>query len=237
MVRLEDSIVARLDSHGHRFEILVDPEATERIREGQIDIEKDLAIDQIFKDARKGGEKAGEEALMEVFKTTDVATIAVEIVRKGQIQLTTEQRREMLERKKKAIIDTISRESINPQTNTPHPPSRIAQAIEEAKVHIDPFKSVNEQVQTVLKAIKPLIPIRMEKAKLAVKLTGGDAYGKVYGDLVRSGFIVKEEWGGKDGSWMGLLEVPAGIQGGDIIASITRKAKDNVDIRVVKNGK
>lgn len=233
MVRLEDSIVARLDSHGHRFEILVDPEATERIREGQIDIEKDLAIDQIFKDARKG-EKAGEEALMEVFKTTDVATIAVEIVRKGQIQLTTEQRREMLERKKKAIIDTISRESINPQTNTPHPPSRIAQAIEEAKVHIDPFKSVNEQVQTVLKAIKPLIPIRMEKAKLAVKLTG-DAYGKVYGDLVRSGFIVKEEWG-KDGSWMGLLEVPAGIQG-DIIASITRKAKDNVDIRVVKNGK
>ncbi len=173
MVRLEDSIVARLDSHGHRFEILVDPEATERIREGQIDIEKDLAIDQIFKDARKGGEKAGEEALMEVFKTTDVATIAVEIVRKGQIQLTTEQRREMLERKKKAIIDTISRESINPQTNTPHPPSRIAQAIEEAKVHIDPFKSVNEQVQTVLKAIKPLIPIRMEKAKLAVKLTGG----------------------------------------------------------------
>ncbi len=54
---------------------------------------------------------------------------------------------------------------------------------------------------------------------------------------MRSGFIVKEEWGGKDGSWMGLLEVPAGIQGGDIIASITRKAKDNVDIRVVKNGK
>ena len=140
---------------------------------------------------------------------------------------------QMTERKRKQVIDTIARESINPQTNTPHPPARISQAIDEAKVHIDPFKSVSEQVQIVLKAIKPLLPIRMEKTKLAVRLTG-DAYGKVYGEIVREGYLMKEEWS-KDGSWIGLLEVPAGMAS-DIMGALSRRGQDNIEIKVV-NGK
>lgn len=230
MVRVEDAIVARLESHGHKFEIFVDPEATEKIKEGTVDLANDVALDEIYKDARKG-DKAGEESLMEVFKTTDVTQIIIEIVRKGQIQLTTEQRHQMTERKRKQIIETIVRESINPQTNTPHPPSRISQAIDETKIHIDPFKSVGEQVQAVLKAIKPLLPIRMEKTKLAVRLTG-DAYGRVYGEIARGGYLVREEWA-KDGSWIGLLEVPAGMAG-EFMGSLSRKGQDNIEIKVVK---
>lgn len=230
MVQLEDAIVARLESHGHRFEILVDPDATDRIRDGKIDTGVDLALDEIYKDSKKG-EKAGEESLKEVFKTTDVAQIAIEIVKKGQIQLTTEQRHQMLERKRKQIIEIISRESINPQTNAPHPPARIAQAIEDAKIHIDPFKSAGDQIQTVLKAIKPILPIRFEKTKLAVKLTG-DAYGKIYGDIVRMGYLTREEWS-KSGAWVGLLEVPAGMAG-EIMSTLGRKGKDNIEIRIVK---
>lgn len=230
MVQLEDAIVARLESHGHRFEILVDPEATDRIREGKIDLSTDLALDEIYKDSKKG-DKAGEESLKEVFKTTDVSQIAIEIIKKGQIQLTTEQRHQMLERKRKQIIEIISRESINPQTNAPHPPARIAQAIEDAKIHIDPFKSAGDQIQAVLKAIKPILPIRFEKTKLAVKLTG-DAYGKIYGDIVRMGYLTKEEWN-KSGAWVGLLEVPAGMAG-EIMSSLGRKGKDNIEIRIVK---
>lgn len=232
MVRVEDAIVARLESHGHKFEIFVDPEATEKIREGKLDLSNDVALDEIYKDARKG-EKAGEESLKEVFGTTDISEIIIEIVKRGQIQLTTEQRHQMTERKRKQIIETIARESINPQTNTPHPPARIAQALEETKIHIDPFKGVGEQVQAVLKAIKPLLPIRMEKTKLAVRLTG-DAYGKVYGEIARLGYLVKEEWA-KDGSWIGLLEVPAGIAG-EIMGALSRKGQDNIEIKVV-NGR
>ncbi|MCL4329910.1 MAG: ribosome assembly factor SBDS [Candidatus Thermoplasmatota archaeon] len=230
MVKVEDSIVARLESHGHKFEILVDPDATERIRNGEIDVNTDLALDQVFKDARKG-DKIGEELLMEIFNTIDIAQIAIEIVKRGQIQLTTEQRKEMLQKRRRQVIEIISRESINPQTNTPNPPARIEQAMEEAKVHIDPFKAAEEQVQTVLKAIRPLLPIRFEKARIAVKLTG-NGYGKVYGDLVKGGFIVKEEWG-RDGSWIGVLEMPAGMRG-EIIDLINRKAHEEAEIKILK---
>ena len=231
MVKVEDAIVAKLESHGHRFEILVDPEATDRIKEGKIDIDSDLAIEQVFKDSRKG-EKAGEETLKEVFGTTDISTIAVEIVKRGEIHLTTDQRREMLEKRKKQIIEMISRESINPQMNAPHPPLRIQQAMEEAKVHIDPFKSANEQLPAVLKAIKPLIPIRMERLKLAVKLVG-DSYGRLYGDLARGGYIKKEEWD-RSGAWIGLLEIPAGMKG-DILDLISRKGKDLAEVKILKS--
>lgn len=231
MVRVEDSIVARLESHGHKFEILVDPDSTDRIRAGKIDIENDLALEQIFKDARKG-EKIGEDAVKEVFGTTDIAAVATEIVKKGQIQLTTDQRRAMYEKRRKQIVEIISRESINPQTNTPHPPARISQAMEDAKIHVDPFKTANEQLEGVLKALRPIIPIRFEKTKMAVKLVG-DAYGRIYGDLAKSGYIIKEEWG-NDGSWIGMLEVPSGMQG-EIMDSITRKARDGAEIKILKN--
>lgn len=230
MVKVEDAVVARFESGGHRFEILVDPDATDRIRDGSINVNDDLALDQIFKDARKG-EKASDELIIEVFNSSDVAEVATEIVRKGQIQLTTDQRREMYDKRRKQIVDTISRESINPQTNTPHPPARISQAMDEAKVHIDPFKPADEQIQNVLKAIRPLLPIRFEKSRLALKLVG-DSYGKLYGDLTRGGYIIKEEWG-KDGSWMAVLEVPSGIRG-DLIDLINRKAKDGAEIKILK---
>ncbi|MGC8609134.1 MAG: ribosome assembly factor SBDS [Thermoplasmata archaeon] len=230
MVKVEDAIVARLESHGYKFEILVDPDAIERIKKGQIDVENDLALPEIYKDVKKG-EKASEESLKEAFKTLNVAQAAIEIVKKGQIQLTTEQRREMYEDRRKQIVNIIVREGINPQTNTPHTPYRISQAMEEAKIHIDPFKSAEDQVQSVLKAIMPIIPIRFEKARIAVRLIG-DAYGKLYGELSRSGYISKEEWG-KDGSWMGVIEVPAGLQG-EIIDNLSRKGGDKVQIKILK---
>ncbi|MGP6240107.1 ribosome assembly factor SBDS [Cuniculiplasma sp. SKW4] len=229
MVKLDDAIVARLEHSGHKFEILVDPDAVEKIRNGDVDIEKDLASDQVFKDARKG-EKAGEESIREVFKTDDIKKIAEEIVKKGQIQLTTEQRHKMQEMKKRMVIEIISKEGINPQTNAPNPPARIEAAMEEAKIHIDPFKPVNEQVNMVLKEIKPLIPIRMEKVKLAIRLKG-DAYGRIYGEIARSGTILKEEWT-KDGNWICVIEVSAGLYG-EIISNLSRKAKDEIEIKKI----
>ena len=166
-----------------------------------------------------------------MFKTTDIAQIAIEIVKRGQIQLTTDQRKEILETKRRQVINEIVREAINPQTNTPIPVVRIEEAMDEAKVRIDPFKSVEEQVQMVLKAIRPLIPIRMEKARLAVRLSG-DAYGRLYGDLSRMGIILKEEWSNA-GEYMCVIEIPAGMQG-DLIDLVNRKTNGEADVKLLK---
>ncbi len=210
MVTLEDAVIARLESHGERFEILVDPDLASDFRQGKdINIDEMLAHDVIFKDAKKG-DKASEESMKKVFHTTDPLDVAAIIIKKGQIQLTAQQRKEMQEEKRKRVIAKITKEAINPQTKLPHPPKRIEKAMEEAKVHIDPFKSVDEQVNLVLKAIRVKIPIKFEKVSIAIKIPG-EFTAKAYGVISEFGEIKKEEWQ-QDGSWIALVELPGGLQ-------------------------
>ena len=210
MVTLEDAVIARLEYYGEHFEILVDPDLASDFKRGEdIKIEDVLAVEEVFKDARKG-DKASEEAMIKAFDTVDPIEAAPTIIKKGHVQLTAQQRKEMQEEKRKMIVATITRESINPQTKLPHPARRIEIAMEECRIHVDPFKSVDEQVKTVLKAIRTKIPIRFEKVRVAVRIPG-DFTGKAYGAVSEFGTIKNEEWQ-QDGSWVAVIEIPGGLQ-------------------------
>ncbi len=227
----KEYVIARFEKAGEKFEVLVKPDAVQRLRDGKdTDLMAELAIDQIFRDAHKGS-KASEEKMQEFFGSTEPLKVATQIIRHGEIQLTTEQRRQMLEAKRKQIVQYIAQNAINPQTNTPHPPQRIEIAMEEAKVHIDPFKGVEEQVKDILDALRPLIPIRFEKARIAVRLTAEDS-AKCYGDLKSFGTILKEEWS-PSGAGIGVVEMPAGMQT-DFFDRINAKTKGNAEIKVLK---
>jgi ribosome maturation protein SDO1 len=213
MVNVDDAIIARLESFGEKFEILVDPDLAADFRnpdnEKEINIEDILAVEEIFKDSKKG-DKASDESMKKVFDTTDVLEVAEQILKKGNIQITAEQRRKMQEDKRKQVISTIAREGINPQNGLPHPATRIENAMNEAKVKIDPFKSVDEQVQIALKAIKVLIPIKFEKVRVAVRLPN-TATGQAYSAIRPFGKIITEEWQ-DDGSWIAIVEMSGGLQ-------------------------
>ena len=213
MVNIDETIIARLESYGEKFEILVDPDLAADFRnpdnEKEINIEDILAVEEIFKDSKKG-DKASDESMKKVFDTTDVLEVAEQILKKGNIQITAEQRRKMQEDKRKQVISTIAREGINPQNGLPHPATRIENAMNEAKVKIDPFKSVDEQVQIALKAIKVLIPIKFEKVRVAVRLPN-TAPGQAYSAIRPFGKIITEEWQ-DDGSWIAIVEMSGGLQ-------------------------
>ena len=227
----KEYVVARVEKLGEKFEVLVKPDAVQKIRDGKdVNLLDQLAIDQIFRDAHKGS-KASEEKMREIFGTTDTMAVARQIVTKGEIQLTTEQRREMLEQKRKQIVHYIAANAINPQTGTPHPPQRIEIAMEEAKVHVDPFKPVEEQVKTILDALRPLIPIRFEKARIAVRLAAEDS-AKCYGDIKAFGTILREEWQ-PTGAWIGVVEMPAGMQT-EFLERLNAKTKGNVEAKILK---
>lgn len=231
MVDLDEAIVARYESHGESFEILIDPKAVQKMRDGkEVDLLDNLVIDTIFRNAKKGT-RAPEEKIKEIFGTTDPTEVARAIVLKGEVQLTTEQRKIMQDNKRKRIVEYIARNAMNPQTGGPHPPARIETAMEEARVHIDPFKTVEAQVPAVMDALRPLIPIRFDKVRIAVKLSG-ENYGKCYEDLVHFGKVTKEEWQ-KDGSWIGVVEMPAGMQN-EFVERIGNKTHGDAETKILK---
>ena len=231
MVSLDDAVIARLKKGEEHFEVLVDPYAAADLIDGkEIDIIQILAIDTIFKDSKKGTH-ASEETIKEKFGTDDVAEIAKQIVLNGDIQLTTEQRHKMQKNKKNRIIETISRNAMDPKTKAPHPRQRIELAMDEAGVHVDPFKPVSEQVKTIIEALRPLIPISMEHVRISVKIPP-EHIGKAYGVARNYGTLEREEWQ-SDGSWIGIIKIPAGMQT-DFYDKLNDVTKGNVSTKLLK---
>lgn len=230
MIPLDQAVVARLESYGERFEVLVDPNQAMRIRQGEdVDLEEVVAADSIFSNAAHA-ERASEEALLKVFKTTEFEQAALRIIRKGEIHLTSEQRRHLIAEKRNRVVTFIARNAVNPQSGFPHPPQRIELAMEEARVSIDPFKSVEEQVKDVVKALRPLLPIRFEEIRIAVKIPA-DYAARAY-EITTAGSLEQEEWQ-KDGSWIAVVKIPAGIQE-EFYDLVNKVSKGNAETRIVE---
>lgn len=210
MIPLDHAVVARLESHGERFEILVDPHGAALVRQGQpVEIEDVVAALNVFGNSSKAT-RASDESLLKVFQTTNFDEVARKIIIKGEIHLTADQRKQMVEEKRRQVITFIARNAVNPQDGHPHPPARIERAMEEARVNIDPFKHVEEQVKETVKALRPLLPIRFEELRLAIKIPP-DFAARSYGDIAAAATMEKDEWL-KDGSWVCVVRIPAGIQ-------------------------
>ncbi len=231
MVKVDDAVIARWETQGSRFEVLVDPEAVQELKDGKtVDLADKLALDQVFKDAKKG-DKISEEHLEKTFHTRNLAEIARQIVLKGEVQVTTEQRHRLQETKRRQIVATIARNAMNPQTGAPHPPARIEAAMTEAKVHIDPFRPVDAQVQEVLAKLRPLIPIRFDVVKVQVRLPA-QQYPRVIGELKGLGRLVEETWLA-NGSWSGIVEIPAGVQT-ELYEKLSARTKGTAETALVK---
>ncbi|CEG12802.1 Ribosome maturation protein SDO1 homolog [groundwater metagenome] len=229
MISLDKAVTARLKIQGENFEILVDPDLAFKYKQDEIkDAGDAIASEFIFKDAKKA-EKAAISNLQKVFKTEDVNVIAGEIIKKGEIELTTVQKRNMLEERKRQIIEYIVRNSMNPQTNAPNPPARIEAAIEQARVDIKFEKTTEQQIEGVLKKIREFVPIRFEKVKIVAKIPFQYAGGIHY--TLKSIPILKEEY--TSDSVLIMVEVPAGIQN-DVLGKLSALTKGDVETKILK---
>jgi len=228
MVTIEEAVIARIVRGHKEFEILVDPDSALKLKKGiPVSIEDVVAIVEVFRDAKKG-ERAAESDLMEHFGTTDKLKICKIIIKNGELQLTTEQKRKMLEEKKKEIAEIISRQGINPQTNLPHPPARIINAMEQAHVNIDPFRPAKEQIEGVIKKIQEIIPISLERVEIEIRIPLQYA-GSASSHIRSFAPIKKEEW--RSDAWYAVMEIPAGMQG-DILDKLNTLTSGNVDVKV-----
>jgi ribosome maturation protein SDO1 len=234
MISLDEAVTARLESHGERFEVLIDPDAALAIKRGEFEgeLEDVIAAEDVFEDASRG-DRPAEEDLEEVFGTTDPMEIIPEVVSRGEIQITAEQRREMQEQKRRQLIDTIARNAVNPQMDdAPHPPERIERALEEAGFRVDPMEPVESQVDEALEALRPVIPIRFEEVTIAVQLPAEHA-GKAQARIRQFGDLEREEWQA-DGSWVGVLTFPAGMQN-DFYDLANELTSGQAETRIVKD--
>jgi ribosome maturation protein SDO1 len=195
--------IVRLSLDGNKFEILVKPDPALEYKLGKrTDLSSILVSDEIYSDANKGS-RAANEKLIKYFKTTD-------------------QRRKMVEEKKKQIIQYINKSFVDPKTHVPHPPLRIESAMDEARVIIDPSKRAEDQAKTIIDSLRKILPLKSETLRLTVTVPPQFS-AQSYSVLKTVGNFNGEQWL-TDGSLRVVVEINAGIKGTflDRIGSITK---------------
>lgn len=212
----------RLTAEGNKFEILVKPDPALEFKLGKrTDLSGVLVSDEIYSDANKGSRAAGEK-LVKYFKTTDHVQIATQILSKGDLSLTTEQRRKMVEDKKKQIIQYISKNFVDPKTHIPHPVMRIESALGEVRLIIDPFKPAEDQAKNVVDALRRILPLKSEILLLTITIPSQFST-QSYNLLKTAGTFKGDQWLA-DGSLRVMLEINAGMKSSllDRIGSISK---------------
>ena len=205
------STIVRLVIDNHKFEILVKPDPALDYKLGKkIDLSNILISDEIYADANKGT-RIADEKLIRNFKTTDSIEIAKKILEQGEVNLTTDQRRRMVEEKKKQIIQYINRNFVDPKTHLPHPPLRIQNAMEEVRLIIDPFKKPEDQTKKIIESLRKILPLKSENLQLLVTIPPQFS-APSYNVLKNIGELKDEKWL-QDGSLRVIVEINAGIKG------------------------
>jgi len=219
---MADVTVVRYSFEGEKFEILVKPDPALDYKLGRKkDISSVLVSDEIYTDSGKGT-KPSAEKLLKAFKTEDPTEIAQKILQKGDLNLTTEQRRKMIEEKKKQLVEYIAKTYVDPRTHLPHPPLRIEQAIKDARVSVDPQKNVDEQVKDIVEKLRSIIPLKSENLSLEITIPAQFA-SQSYAVLKSVGSLKNESWQ-NNGSLKAILEIPAAARPNviDKLGSITK---------------
>lgn len=223
--------LARLKKAGHNFEVDVDPDLAINYRAGKgVDIREVLKAQKVFEDVKKGL-LASESVMMQVFNTSNALEVAAIIIKEGEIQLTAGHREKMRELKKKHLINIIHRYGVDPRTNAPHPMTRIENAFADGKIKVDEFKTAEEQVKEILRALSPILPIKFETKEIVIHIPSHYA-SSANGIIKQMSKVLSSNWA-PDGSFTGTIEIPGGLEE-DFFTKLNKVTHGTVTSRLVR---
>ena len=155
--------LARLKKGGENFEVVIsDVDKALAFRSGkEIKVKEFVQSRTIFENATKGL-KASENKIKSILGDSPLA----KVIQDGELHLTADQRKKLIESRRNQIIEHIQQNSVNPKSNSPHPRQRIELAMDEAKVNVDISENIDTQTQKIIKAISAVIPLSFDKIKM-----------------------------------------------------------------------
>ncbi|KAL0480397.1 ribosome maturation protein SDO1 [Acrasis kona] len=151
------------------FEILCKPSTVLKYREGEIGIDKVLFADTVFKNYSKG-EKPLKSELLDAFGTDNESQVIKTILDKGEYNLSTAERKEKVEKKRKEMVSYIHKYYTDPRTKTTHPVTRIESALSEIKLNIDPDTPAELQVNKIYSTLIEKLPLKKSEVEATVTI-------------------------------------------------------------------
>lgn len=198
-------VVARAKVKGKQFEISVDFDEAMKVKQGTGDITRALNSNGIYTDAKKGN-AASQADLQASFGTSDNYTIALQIIKTGEIQKPQEARDAEREARIKRLVDLVVKNAVD-QHGRPYTSERIIKGMGEVHFNVD-NRPAEQQLSELIEKLKKVIPIRIETKRIRLVIPARFS-GQVYGLL--KDHKESEEWLA-NGDLEVIMNLPAGMQ-------------------------
>lgn len=229
MVNIDQAVIAKLKKGGENFEILVDSDKALELKQGKnVDLNDVLAEFKIFSDAKKGL-LATESKFGELFGSENVEDIAREIIKKGEIQITAEHRKKLIEEKRNRIIGKITSNAIDAQTKLPIPRQRIELCFEQLKIKVNEHDTDEYQIDQILSKIKTLIPIKFETFIIEARIN--HQYSSKAMNYIKREYPNASQIWDEDGNVLVKFKIPAG-RADELKAKLNSLTQGNVHIDI-----
>ncbi|BBL45264.1 ribosome maturation protein SDO1 [Nanobdella aerobiophila] len=206
MKNSDQEITIKYKKEGYNFELLIFLKRGIDFKQGKIkNVKEVLVVEEIFKDSKKG-ERASTESLKKVFGTTDILKVAEEILNNSEIPLPTEYKKELIEERKRQIIEYIRRIGYDSKNNMALTYERAKQLFEMVKYNIDINTPIEKQANDIIKEIKKIYPLKIEYKN--IKITVYPDKFKIIGIIKNKYKVIKENW---TENYQAILEIPVGL--------------------------
>ncbi|CDW78721.1 ribosome maturation protein sbds-like [Stylonychia lemnae] len=167
-IRLTNVAIIRLKKGGKRFEIACYKNKAVNWRNKQeSNLSEVLQIDKIYTNVSKG--EIANKKDFKVFGDLSYDEIIMEILNKGDLQVSELERDDQLDNLKKEIANIIAQKCVNTTDGKQFPVSIIMKAMNEVNAKINPKQTAKKQALDFIGELKKVIPI--ERAKMRLKIS------------------------------------------------------------------
>jgi ribosome maturation protein SDO1 len=215
-----------------KLEIICNQGSIEAYREGKSCLDDTLITQEIYKDAKKA-DRASEADIVEVFQHKDMSKALDEIIKKGDYQISTAERKKKVEEKRKQIVYYFHKNYMDPKSRLPHPITRIEAALSDIKaLRIHPHEPTENQAKQIMKQLRDIIP--MKSNAMEGTITVPHAFlGQLQGVVRSSCTVLKEDYT-DFGCKMRVAFVASDLE--KLLADINRVGKGEVSLEFEMDG-
>ncbi|KAL8614044.1 hypothetical protein ACOMHN_023279 [Nucella lapillus] len=183
--RLTNVAIVRLKKGGKRFEIACYPnKVTSWRNKVETDIDEVLQTPAVFMNVSKG-EFAKDDELMKVFGTGDQKEVCLQILAKGELQVTQKERDAQMESTFRDIATIVADKCVNPDTNRPYPVTMIEKAMRDLHFSVKPAKNSKQQALDAIRQLRENEGLKIQRAYMRLRVTAPAREGKKVRDHVK----------------------------------------------------
>lgn len=233
--RLTNVAVVRLKKAGKRFEIACYPNKVTSWRNKiEKDIDEVLQTHAVFMNVSKG-QVAKSDDLKRAFGMEDQTQICLQILAKGELQVSEKERHSQMESTFREIATVVTEKCVNPETNRPYTVTMIEKAMKDLHFSVKPGKNTKQQALEVIKQLKESGTINIRKAQMRIRVSTSAKDAKKLKEKIKKLASAVESEDFSDEFEMVLLIDPGCFREIDQLVRAETRGKGQLEVMNLKN--